>query len=58
MPYDAGTSAALTPVRDELGRRLDVLVRSGIAAAPALEARVAEEGPIKKSASKYPGYVK
>jgi hypothetical protein len=47
---DAGASVALAPVRDELGRCLDVLVRSGIAAARAIEARIADEGPLKKSA--------
>jgi hypothetical protein len=43
-------SVALTPLRDELGRCLDVLVRSGIAAARSIEARIAEEDPLKKMA--------
>jgi hypothetical protein len=50
LSNDTDTSAALAPVRDELGRCLDVLVRSGIAAARALEARLADDGPVKKSA--------
>lgn len=50
LSNDTDASAALAPVRDELGRCLDILVRSGIAAARALEARVADEGPLKKSA--------
>jgi hypothetical protein len=50
LSNDIDAPTLLAPVRDELGRCLDVLVRSGIAAAPALEARIADEGPLKKSA--------
>ncbi len=50
LSNDTEPSAALAPVRDELGRCLDILVRSGIAAARALEGRIADEGLFKKSA--------
>jgi hypothetical protein len=47
---DADAANVLPAVRDELGKCLDVLVRSGIAPARALESRLAEDGPVKKSA--------
>jgi hypothetical protein len=37
---DAGAASVLAKVRDDLGKCLDVLVRSGIASARALEARI------------------
>ena len=45
-----GASDTLTRVREELGRGLDVLVRSGITSARALEARIADNGELKKTA--------
>ena len=39
----------LAHVRDDLGRCLDVLVRSGIASGRPLEARIAADGPLKKT---------
>jgi hypothetical protein len=47
---DPDALAALTPARDDLGKCLDVLVRSGIAWARALEARLADDGSRRKSA--------
>ena len=44
-----GAASALAKVRDDLGRCLDVLVRSGIASARALEARITDDG-FRKSA--------
>ena len=40
---------ALTQVQDDLGKCLDVLVRSGLASARTLEARIAEDGRLRKA---------
>lgn len=47
---DGETAAALAQVRYDLEKCLDVLVRSGIASARTLEARITDDGPVKKSA--------
>ncbi len=50
LSNDFGPASAIAGVRDDLGRCLDVLVRSGIASARALEARIADDGLLRKSA--------
>jgi hypothetical protein len=50
LSSDPDAVNVLPQVRDELGKGLDVLVRSGIAPARALEGRLADDGPLKKSA--------
>lgn len=50
LSNDAEASTALDQIRDELGKCLDVLVRSGIASARALEARIVDEGTPKRTA--------
>jgi hypothetical protein len=50
LSSDAEAANVLARVRDDLGRGLDVLVRSGIASARALEARIADDGLLKKTA--------
>lgn len=40
---------ALAEVRDELGKWLDILIRSGLASARALEARIADDDGLKKA---------
>jgi len=47
---DADAPAALASIRDDLGKCLDVLVRSGIASARTLEARLADDRSFRKSA--------
>ena len=47
---DPNAPATLVSVGDDLGQCLDVLVRSGIASARILEARIADESSRKKSA--------
>jgi hypothetical protein len=47
---DPDAPAALASVHDDLGKCLDVLVRSGIASARILEARIADDSSRKKSA--------
>jgi hypothetical protein len=47
---DAEAANVMARVRDDLGRYLDVLVRSGITSARALEARIADDGLLKKTA--------
>ena len=47
---DPDAANVLPALRDELGSCLDVLIRSGIAAARTLEGRLADDGPVKKSA--------
>lgn len=44
LSNDVEASAALGKLSDELGQCLDVLVRSGVASARALEARILDEG--------------
>lgn len=46
---EPSATEALTEVQEELGKCLDVLVRSGLASARALEARIAEDGRLKKA---------
>lgn len=50
LSNDAEASTILAQVREELGKCLDVLVRSGVASARALEARIADDGTVKKTA--------
>jgi hypothetical protein len=47
---NAGASEALMRVGDELGRCLDILVRSGVTSARALESRIGGDGELKKTA--------
>jgi hypothetical protein len=47
---DPDAPAALVSVRDDLGKCLDVLVRSGIASARTLEARIADDSLHRRSA--------
>ena len=47
---DPDATNVLPQVRDELGKCLDVLVRSGVASARALETRFADDSPLKKRA--------
>jgi hypothetical protein len=47
---DPGAPSALASVRDDLGKCLDVLVRSGIASARTLEARITDDSLHRKSA--------
>ena len=46
---DPDAANVLARARDDLGKCLDVLVRSGIASARALETRIVDEGSLKKS---------
>jgi hypothetical protein len=50
LANDPDAPAALASVRDDLGKSLDVLVRSGIASARTLEARIADDSSRRKSA--------
>jgi hypothetical protein len=50
LSNDAEAATSLDQIRDELGECLDVLVRSGIASARALEARIVDEGAPKRTA--------
>jgi hypothetical protein len=50
LSNDPDANEALMGVRDELGRCLDVLVRSGIVSARALESRVTGDSELRKTA--------
>lgn len=50
LSSDSDAANVLPQVRDELSKCLDVLVRSGVALARALETRLADDGPLKISA--------
>jgi hypothetical protein len=50
LSEDAEALAALDQLRDEIGKCLDVLVRSGVPSARTLEARSTNDGPLTKSA--------
>lgn len=47
---DPSTKEAPTGIREQLGRCLDVLIRSGITSARALEARITNGGELRKTA--------